>query len=216
MPQHSGSEDALTRLLKEIDQIEIQKLCCGHGLSEFCCGTGKDDKELDSFLKEDALKQQNERANATYVTVLKGTDKVIGYVTILNDKLIVSTKEKGGMNITAPYHEFPAVKVGRLAVDKSHTGRHIATTMLHYVRGLVLESSEKIGCRFLIVDAYPKSVDFYIKKGFARNLIQEQNSRIIKINEKQNGTTRTAANPARETVSLRYDLLNPAKQDFQK
>jgi hypothetical protein len=203
-------EDNLSKFLNEIDWFEIQKLSNDHDLKDFCCGESKDDADLDLFLKEDAIVQQNEKINVTHVAVLKGTKKVIGYVTTLTDKLRVSNKEKDELNITAEYSDFPSVKIGRLAVDKNYCNRKIASTMLQFITGLILESSLGIGCRFIIVDSYPKSVDFYLKKGFVLNLIQDQ-SRIKVLKEKQDGSREIVNKNQRETISLRYDILNPIK-----
>ncbi len=205
----ADSEKAFNKLLKELEWIEIQKLSAEHGLLDFCCGTDAEDEELGKFLKEDSLKQQEEHANVTYVVVLKGSKKAIGYVTILNDKLKVSNKEKGDMQIKSRYSEFPAIKIGRLAVDKNYKRKKVGTTMLRYIRGLALTTAEKTGCRFLIVDSYPKSIEWYLKKGFTENLIQNQ--RTIVIRENANGTPSDEENLERETISLRYDLFNPKK-----
>jgi len=204
----ANSEDTLSRFLKEIDWFEVQKLSFEHDFSGFNCGGGKEDNELDSFLKENALSEQGENANVTYAAVLKGAKIVIGYVTILNDKLRVSTKEKKDMRIASGYHDFPAIKIGRLAVDKRHVGKKVATTLLQGIIGLALETAEKTGCRFLIVDSYPKSVDWYLKKSFVKNLIQGQRKTKV-IKENSDGSITTDSDYQRETVSLRFDLLNP-------
>ena len=192
--------------------FQIQKLSPEHDLSDFCCGdtTDEDDQELTNFLKENALKEQLEQANVSHVAIEKDTKKVIGYVTTLTDKLRVSTKEKGDMHLTSKYYDFPSIKVGRLAVDKNHENKKVGTILLQFVRGLALESSENVGCRFLIVDSYPKSVDFYLKNDFIKNLIQDQRKTKI---VKENSEDEPIIDPkySRDTISLRYDLLNPLK-----
>lgn len=211
MNNRTNSEDALSKLMQEIVWFEIQKLSFEHDVSGFHCGNLQDDKDLDSFLNDDALTQQNQNINVTHAAVLKGTKRVIGYVTTLNDRLRVNNKEKGDLHITAGYSDFPAVKIGRLAVSSDYAGRHVGTTMLRYVIGLVLENAQSVGCRFLIVDSYPKSVDFYLKKGFIINTIQDQ-TRIKLWREKPDGSREIINKGQRETISLRYDLLNPQKE----
>jgi len=208
---HANSDDALSRLMREIDWFEIQKLSSEHDVNSFRCGDLKDDKDLDSFLNEDALAQQNQNINVTHVAVLKGTGKVIGYVTTLNDRLRVNNNEKGDLHITAGYSDFPAVKIGRLAVSKDYANKHVGTTMLRYVVGLVLENAQSVGCRFLIVDSYPKSIDFYLKKGFVINTVQDQ-TRVKLWREKPDGSREIISKRQRETISLRYDLLNPQEK----
>lgn len=192
------------KILKELSWFSIEKLSKEHDIISFSCGNNKEQNELDLFLKEDALNQQEQKINSTHVAVLKNTKKVIGYVTTLTDKLRVNNKEKSKLQIKAEYSDFPAVKIGRLAVDKKYSGKQIATTLLRHIIGLVLTSSKEIGCRFLIVDSYPQSVKFYLKKGFILNLVQDQ-SRIKLIDKK---TKKIINKKQRETISLRFDLLN--------
>jgi len=193
--------------IRQIDWLKIQKLSLDHDLTDFCCGNLKDDTDLNGFLKEDAVKQQNQKINVTHVAIDKNTNKVIGYVTIMADKLRVSNKEKKELNLTEKYSDFPSVKIGRLAVGEKYAGKKVGTAMLQYIAGLVLESAETIGCRFLIVDSYPKSVGFYQKIGFVINLIQDQ-TRIKVLKEQSNGEKEIINKNVRETISLRYDLLN--------
>lgn len=203
----TDSQNELSDFLKQTNWFEIEKLSLNHIIKSFSCGNLKDDTELDSFLKEDAFKQQNQKINVTHVAIEKNTNKVIGYVTIMTDKLRVSNKEKKELELTEQYSDFPSVKIGRLAVDKNYSGRNVGTAMLQYITGLVLESAETIGCRFLIVDSYPKSVGFYQKIGFVINLIQDQ-TRIKILKEQINREKEIINKNTRETISLRYDLLN--------
>ncbi|MDD3083845.1 MAG: GNAT family N-acetyltransferase [Candidatus ainarchaeum sp.] len=194
----------IDKFLEELSWFSIKKLSNTHDLKNFSCGKTKDNNELDLFLKEDALKQQEQKINVTHVAVLKNTKKVIGYVTTLNDKLRVNNKEKKDLAIKANYSDFPSVKIGRLAVDTKYSNKQIATTLLRHIIGLVLTNTSDIGCRFLIVDSYPESVGFYLKKGFILNLVQDQTR--TKILDKN---TREVINKTqRETISLRFDLLN--------
>jgi len=204
---NTNNEDHLTNLIKEIDWLEIQKLGDSHDTSKFCCGESKNHKDLDAFIKEDAFNQQKQNINVTYVAVAKGSSEVIGFVTILNDRLRVSNAEKGDMKITAKYSDFPATKIGRLAVDKKHKNKKVATNMLRFVMGLALESADKIGCRFLIVDSYPESADFYLRKGYVKNQVQDQ-TRTKFLEKKPDGSKDIVDKTHRETISLRYDLLN--------
>ena len=168
------SQCELSDFLKQTKWLKIEKLSLDHNRKDFCCGNLKDDTDLDAFLKEDAVKQQNQKINVTYVAIDKSTEKIIGYVTIMTDKLRVSNKEKKELQLIGQYSDFPSVKIGRLAVDKNYSGKKVGTAMLQYITGLTLENAETIGCRFLIVDSYPKSVGFYQKIGFVINLIQDQ------------------------------------------
>lgn len=60
---------------------------------------------------------------------------------------------------------YPAVKLCRLAVDKTLKGQSIGTYLLNFIKSFFVVNN-KTGCRFLTVDAYKAAVPFYEKNGF--------------------------------------------------
>lgn len=63
---------------------------------------------MDEFLKEDALKEQEENLNVTYLAVYE--NEIIGFVTILNDNVPYNIVKK---NVKTKYKSYPSVKIGR-------------------------------------------------------------------------------------------------------
>lgn len=125
-------------------------------------------KELKDFLVEDAFENQKRGISKTYIWFHKPTNNFVAYVTILADairvhgtKLGISFEDKG---IT--YKTMPALKIGRLCVSDKYRNRKIGSYILIFVMNILLEINEKIGCRFLVVDAKKESIHFYRKKSF--------------------------------------------------
>ena len=118
------------------DNYYFETLNENHDLSYFDCG----DEELNDFLKNDALKQQNSKLNVTKLVVYK--EKIIGYFSLLTDTLIfrnirdenVSSEIKKKLQIQRKNRTLPAVKIGRLAIDKKYSGNNLRT---HIIRNII-------------------------------------------------------------------------------
>jgi GNAT superfamily N-acetyltransferase len=68
----------------------------------------------------------------------------------------------------ADRYEFqPAVRIARLARCPQHKGLNIGRSLVDTAIGIVLLSiAPSVGCRFMILDAKPKSIPFYESLGF--------------------------------------------------
>jgi len=106
-----------------------------------------------------------EKIAVTYLCFYE--NELVGYFSWLTDAIEIKGKDKKvfkkiGMN----YRTYPAVKLGRLAIDKKYVksgaGSYLVKTMLENV----IFFSKIIGCRFVTVDAYPGAKTFYKKIGF--------------------------------------------------
>lgn len=63
---------------------------------------------------------------------------------------------------------YPAVKLCRLAVDKSAKGMSVGSLLMDFIKTyFVSDNKTKTGCRFITVDAYVGAIPFYIKNGFS-------------------------------------------------
>ena len=63
------------------------------------------------------------------------------------------------------YRSMPAVKIGRFAVTKDLQVSGIGTELISGIK-YDFVNGNKTGCRFIIVDAYQKAINFYKKNGF--------------------------------------------------
>lgn len=111
------------------DNYYFETLTDEHDLSDFDCG----DKDLNDFLKKDALKQQKEKLNITKLVMCE--EKIIGYTSLLTDTLVLKNikdkklrlKIKGKLGITSRNREISAVKIGRFAIDKRYAGKGLGS-----------------------------------------------------------------------------------------
>lgn len=69
-------------------------------------------KDLNDFLKDDALKQQGEAVNLTYLWVSKQSNILLGYITLCADSIHLSGQKKEEMRkIGIGYKALPALKI---------------------------------------------------------------------------------------------------------
>lgn len=153
-----------------VESIRIERIQAHHQVSGF----HSYEKELVDFLVEDALDNQNKMISVTYLWFLKETNELIGYITLLNDRVnLESNLKEFFRNKGILYKSLPALKIGRLAVDDRFLRRGIGTLMIAFATKI----AERIfvtysGCRFITLDAKrneDKSKDaihFYTKLQF--------------------------------------------------
>lgn len=123
------------------------------------------DLDLNEFLKEDALDHQKEHIAVTYLCFYE--ENLVGYFTWLTDAIEIRGRDKRVFRkIGMTYRTYPAIKIGRLAIDKRYRKQGIGSYLLKTVISNVLKYSEDIGCRYITVDAYPRVKDFYGRMNF--------------------------------------------------
>lgn len=153
-----------------IEDIRIERIQAHHDVTNF----RSYEKELADFLIEDALDNQHKKISVTYLWFLKETNELVGYITLLNDRVNLEGnlkdffRDKGIL-----YKSLPALKIGRLAVDDNFLRRGLGKLMIAFATKI----AERIfitysGCRFITLDAKrneDKSKDalhFYTKSEF--------------------------------------------------
>lgn len=148
----------------------------------FDCG----DVDLNSFLFEKSKNYSNELLAKTYL--LENKIDTIAFFCISNDSLKVETENfisksaiKKFLSITVSHpkrhlQNFPAIKIGRLGVNKDFHGSGIGKVLVNYIIDYSIEQNKQCACKFLIVDAYDKSVGFYENIGFSYLSIKDRNS----------------------------------------
>ncbi|WP_431102270.1 GNAT family N-acetyltransferase [Roseateles noduli] len=124
---------------------------------------------LKTFLRKEAKRLHKDNLAKTFVMVEFGETRVLAYITLVCTH--VSVQQFGG---PAPvdgfrYADYPAVKLARLAVDSGLQGQGVGGQLVDFAIGLAEEHiMPYAGCRFLVVDAKPNSVGFYLRKGFSK------------------------------------------------
>lgn len=159
-----------------------------------------DDNDLNNFLMDDAKKYSNDLMAVTYLFIDNQKQQTVAYFSLLNDKVAYDPRYKniwGRINRrihnSKRRRSYPSTKIGRLAVSKKYANNGLGSQILHLIKSYLV-SNQKIGCRFLTVDAYSDVTDFYRKNDFEYFTITD----------------------TLDTTRLMYFDLKPFKEQFDK
>jgi len=152
--------------------VRVEKISAKHLniLDNFCIDISKPDEvELKKFLIEDAYDNQEEDfISRTYLVFHNPDNKLAGYVTLLTDNVHIRNTGLGeqfkAKNIR--YDSLPALKIGRMCVDMNFRKKGLGTFLIHVAMRRLLETNERVGCRFLIADVKRGAQHFYKSLGF--------------------------------------------------
>jgi len=119
--------------------------------------------------------------SVTYAVMVDG--KAAGYFSLLNDRIVSADCPKNLINRlrrlipnNKRHFTYPAVKVGRLAVAVEYQGMGLGRSIIDFLKGW-FTIGNKTGCRFITVDSYSDSADFYERCGFIHLQEKDQNSK---------------------------------------
>ena len=156
------------------NHYDIRKLKKGEKVKSFDCG----DDDLNDFILREAPLYRKALLAVTYVIVPKESktlDEVLAFFSLSNDTISIGNFLNKTEFNRFRRHRFanekrlkvyPAVKIGRLGINRSIQGRGIGSFLLEFVKTYFIEEN-KTGCRFLTIDAYANAVPFYLKNDFA-------------------------------------------------
>ncbi|MBU4491931.1 MAG: GNAT family N-acetyltransferase [Euryarchaeota archaeon] len=142
------------------NELQIVLLTKRHNLASF----NSTNDDLNDFLKNDALKYQEEMVSRTYLCLWGKS--IVGYVTLVTDTLEVKAIDEKERLDGYHYQKFPCVRIARLAVDRGFEKRGIGRFLLSTAIGKAISVSNEIGCRYITVDSKPESFGFYEKHNF--------------------------------------------------
>jgi ribosomal protein S18 acetylase RimI-like enzyme len=173
-----------------VNFFDIEQLTPELSLDSFTCPID----EYNEYLTEDALKSQNDHIALTWLLREQATAKIAAYMSLIADAIKLSASEKEFHNLNYPFKTIPAMKIAKLAVDRSFTGKFkgigslMITTAETFARAC---NTIHLAYRFLTVDADIENnesvLTFYEKNGFILN--SEMN------------------NKNRKTISMRKDIF---------
>jgi GNAT superfamily N-acetyltransferase len=185
-------------------RVSISSLTPDDQFDGFTCG----DEDLDAFLRDDALRLQDQGVVSVYLGRLDD-GRLAGYVALLADFVLVSTKEKKDLDLKHDDHpSVPAVKIARLATLTELQGQGIGSALIDFSIDKSLSVSHEIGCRLVTLDAYLGRAEWYEHRGFIPN------SRMNKALRVENEWRCPEDCPEHrrvreERVSMRYDIGAP-------
>lgn len=152
----------------DFSKFTFRQIEAGTVIKSFDCG----DADLNDFLVSDAKNYLLAMMALTYLLEDNSEGKTVAYYSLLNDKIVFDPDEKQFWNRlnrkivnSKRRKEYPAVKIGRLAVSKYYAGNHIGEAILLQIKHM-FATMRRSACRFITVDAYAAAVPFYEKCGF--------------------------------------------------
>lgn len=148
-------------------EISIGRLEEKHDRSKFESG----DSDLDNYLKLYAWQNQTRhQVGTTYVATEEGQPRIVlGYYTLASTSIPLYSVLQPSSLRRLPYADVPSVLLARLAVTKTFQKQGLGARLLGDAVRRTLELTQVIGCRCLIVDAYPSAVPWYAKFGFTES-----------------------------------------------
>lgn len=154
-------------------------------------------KEYNDFLKV-AEKFYDINISKTFFLIHNSTNEIIAYMTLSADSIKLTTEEKDAHNMSkVPYASIPALKIGKLAVNKNLSKdaqtKGYGSFMLELARAFAYCMNDLgVACRFITVDVDIEydinTPQFYKKNGFVENLSNKSRN-------------------ARHTISMRKDIF---------
>ncbi len=124
---------------------------------------------LKTFLKKAALEFHLDNVAKTYVLVDKGAPpRIWGYATLMCSEITLNgLKRLGESRNYKHYDTFPAIKLARLAVDKSLQGQGYGALLVNAAIAIAKDYiMPNVGCRFFMVDSKRDAINFYERVGF--------------------------------------------------
>ena len=128
--------------------------------------------DLNGFLFDDAKHFQKELMAVTYLLESENDNVTVAYFSLLADKISFNPEEKSVWNklnrgIPNPKRRrsYPAVKIGRLAVNENYSGKGVGTFLIDSIK-YAFTTVKRLRCRFLTVDALQSATSFYERNGF--------------------------------------------------
>lgn len=132
----------------------------------------KHSKEMDDFLKFEALVEQNLKANKTHLFIDDSEEcrKLMGFVSLCTDSIHLDIEELQSCGV--PYQSVPALKIARLATDVNYQCRGIGKTMIDFSVYVACNIRKFVGVKFITLDCYKHRLSYYQNQNFILNSIQ--------------------------------------------
>lgn len=107
-------------------------------------------EKLDEYLKRSAKDQHDDHLSATSLIFHQDFEGVVGYITLANDCVQLTTFEEGELGLRDQYklRTFPAVKICRLAVNVELHRQGIGDLIMNLALGQIIESQKVCAARY--------------------------------------------------------------------
>jgi len=142
-------------IVKSINEVDSKKY------NSFSCGNN----DLDKYLKAYAL--YNDKAGYGKTFLVEDNNEIVGYFTLSSSSITFSEYPNLNHELL-PRYPIPCIRIARLAVkkDKQHQGYGKQILKQAFLR--ILNVSDFVGIKLIVVDAKKESISFYEKYGFLK------------------------------------------------
>lgn len=141
--------------------FSISLLSVEHNRAAFC----SDSAPLDRYFQQQVTQDVRRRVAACYVA-LAADGRIAGYYTLAAASVLLHDLPLAVLKKLPRYPTVPAIRMGRLAVDREFKGQGLGGAML--ADALMRATHSEIAAYAMLVDAKDKSAaDFYSHHGFA-------------------------------------------------
>jgi GNAT superfamily N-acetyltransferase len=145
-----------------MDDWVVEPLNKGHERADFSCGHAS----LDDFLKRYASQYARRELGTTYVVVVGGQPRVLGYYTLAPSHFEFAHAPAELLK-GLPKHPVPSLLLARLAVTQSERGKGLGRYLLLDAFDRCLRVAREVAFRAIEVDAIDEpAAAFYVKYGF--------------------------------------------------
>ena len=132
-----------------------------HRREKFDCG----EEALDNYLRRYA-RQNHERNIARTFVAVDENDWVLGYYSLASASIEFASLP-ADLARRVPRYPIPAVRIARLAVDRSMHGKGLGAALLADALRRILTASSEVAVKVVLVDAKnERAADFYRHYGF--------------------------------------------------
>lgn len=190
-------EDNCTLMVLDRDVLSKSKA--------FSCGND----DLDDFFMHESIDYAMQLLGKTYCYVLnEDPTQIVAAFTLSNasirvDDLPNARKKKIEKDIphVKSFKDYPATLLGRLGVNQEFQSKHIGSDLMNFIKYWFVDSHNKTGCRFLIVDSYNtfETLAFYQANGFQP---------VFSTDEQEKKYRRVAEDQPLKTRLLYFDLIS--------
>jgi GNAT superfamily N-acetyltransferase len=139
----------------------VEPLTKSHERADFSCGHAS----LDDFLKKYAGQYARRRLGTTYVAVLSGQSRVLGYYTLAPSHFAFAHAPAELLK-GLPKHPVPSLLLARLAITASEQGKGLGRYLLLDAFDRCLRVAREVAFRAIEVEAIDgQAAAFYVKYG---------------------------------------------------
>jgi ribosomal protein S18 acetylase RimI-like enzyme len=143
----------------------LEPLDADHDGAAFSCGQ----EALDRYIKEQAGQDARRRIAAVFISRAAGTVTVNGYYTLATFGIAPDSLPPEVTKRLPRYDQFPATRIGRLAVDRSCQGKGVGRRLLMDALDRSARMARHIASMAVVVDAKDDEArGFYERYGFRR------------------------------------------------